>query len=75
MFTGILYTHIFYALGGSEMPNGQNLRPIAAPFLLFRPAGWEYRRLLHVIVIGRSLSLQRPPSSIILGPRGLESYC
>ena len=30
MFTGILYTHIFYALGGSEMPNGQNLRPIAA---------------------------------------------
>ena len=29
MFTGILYTHIFYALGGSEMPNGQNLRPIA----------------------------------------------
>ena len=24
------YTHIFYALGGSEMPNGQNLRPIAA---------------------------------------------
>ena len=30
MFTGILYTHIFYALGGSEMPNGQNLRPITA---------------------------------------------
>ena len=30
MFTGIMYTHIFYALGGSEMPNGQNLRPIAA---------------------------------------------
>ena len=30
MFTEILYTHIFYALGGSEMPNGQNLRPIAA---------------------------------------------
>ena len=29
MFTGILYTHICYALGGSEMPNGQNLRPIA----------------------------------------------
>ena len=30
MFTGILYTHTFYALGGSEMPNGQNLRPITA---------------------------------------------
>ena len=26
-------------------------------------------------VIGRSLSLQRPPSSIILGTRGLESIC
>ena len=32
MFTGIQYTDIFYALGGSEMPNGQNLRPIAAGF-------------------------------------------
>ena len=30
MYTGILYTHILYALGGSEMPNGQNLRPITA---------------------------------------------
>ena len=35
MFTGILYTHIFYALGGSEMPNGQNLRPISAEPTLF----------------------------------------
>ena len=33
MFTGIHYTDIFYALGGSEMPNGQNLRPIAAMLL------------------------------------------
>jgi hypothetical protein len=41
MFTGILYTHIFYALGGSEMPNGQNLRPIAVVCLTWRrrPAG------------------------------------
>ena len=23
-----MYSHIFYAMGGSEMPNGQNLRPI-----------------------------------------------
>ena len=30
----------------------------------------EYR-----MAIGRSLSLQRPPSIIILGTRGLESYC
>ena len=31
-----MYTHIFYALGGSEMPNGQNLRPIADGL----PAWW-----------------------------------
>ena len=30
MFREILYTHICYAVGGSEMPNGQNLRPITA---------------------------------------------
>jgi hypothetical protein len=40
MFTGIHYTHIFYALGGSEMPNGQNLRPIAVECLVCdRPQG------------------------------------
>ena len=52
MFTGILYTHILYALGGSEMPNGQNLRPIAAgsrtPLHTVRMHAWAVDQSLNL---------------------------
>ena len=76
MFTGILYTHIFYALGGSEMPNGQNLRPIAAThhrrslssyWSLARTAeaplehNFRYPRIRELMYMGGALALGAGP--------------
>ena len=59
MFTGILYTHIFYALGGSEMPNGQNLRPIAVQGLaVWR--GAQALRFCRSLALSRSFAVRRP---------------